>query len=294
MRSEMKFLIIGDLHGNVPAIMSKDFDAIIAPGDFCSDAPRMHMFAALKEQLKNKDSKVTWYDLVGKRKAKAMVKQSLKDGRKILEYLSSFNVPVYLVPGNWDWTGKNEYAISKKQSWKYLSENHYKTLTKGLPNIVDVYHKSVDIGSNIIIGHGITSGPELPQYDEDKQRFTKNQLKQGERTYKKMYDKLAKLFTAAKKPIIFLSHNVPFNTPLDEITDKKSPRVGYHYGSLLARELIDEFQPLVCIGGHMHEHFTSCTIKKTTAINAGFGSNVNVNLVVESDKITKLEFKEKK
>ena len=34
---QTKFLIIGDLHGNKPLIHFKDFDAIIAPGDFCSD-----------------------------------------------------------------------------------------------------------------------------------------------------------------------------------------------------------------------------------------------------------------
>ena len=31
----VKFLIIGDLHGNKPKIHFKDFDAIIAHGDFC-------------------------------------------------------------------------------------------------------------------------------------------------------------------------------------------------------------------------------------------------------------------
>ena len=32
-----KFLIVGDLHGQIPKIREKKFDAIIAPGDFCSD-----------------------------------------------------------------------------------------------------------------------------------------------------------------------------------------------------------------------------------------------------------------
>ena len=286
----MKFLIIGDLHGNKPSIYRKDFDAIIAPGDFCSDAPRKVMFQALKERLQNPKSKVTWYDLVGKKKAKQMVLQSLKDGRAILKQLNSYGVPVYLVPGNWDWTGKTEYATSKKDAWKFLQTNHYKTLTKGLKNLKDVYHKSVNISEHIIIGHGITSGPEIPQYKEDKARLTKQQLLQGKKRYKKLHTKVASLFKKAKKPIIFLSHNVPFNTPIDKITDKRSPRVGYHYGSLLTRQLIDKYQPLVCIGGHMHEHFTSCKVGETTAINAGFGSHVNVFLEVKGNKIKELKF----
>ncbi len=33
----MRFLIVGDLHGQMPKIHFKEFDAIIAPGDFCPD-----------------------------------------------------------------------------------------------------------------------------------------------------------------------------------------------------------------------------------------------------------------
>jgi aspartyl-tRNA synthetase len=45
----MRFLVVGDLHGNKPNIHFKDFDAIIAPGDFCSDAHRKNIFANLKK-----------------------------------------------------------------------------------------------------------------------------------------------------------------------------------------------------------------------------------------------------
>jgi len=110
--------------------------------------------------------------------------------------------------------------------------------------------------------------------------------------YESEYRALEKLFKGAPKtrPILLLSHNVPFNTPLDQINNKESPRDGQHFGSLIARRLIDEYYPLVCIGGHMHEHFTSCKLGKTTCINAGFGSDVNVLLDVTGGKIKLLEF----
>ena len=114
-----KFLIIGDLHGNMPKIYFKDFDYIIAPGDFCSDALRKYMFQALQQKLNDSKSKVNWYDLVGKKRAKKMVDKSLKDGRKILEFLNSFNKPIILVPGNWDWTEDGD------SSWSYLRKDHY-------------------------------------------------------------------------------------------------------------------------------------------------------------------------
>ena len=279
-----KYLIVGDLHGNKPKIHYKNFDAIIAPGDFCSDKPRKYMFQALKEQLKNPDSKITWQELVGKEEAKIMIKKSIGDGREILEQLNSFGVPVYIVPGNWDWT-KN-----KRSFWDFLKPDNYKKLTNGLLNIVDVHHKIVDIGDYQIIGYGLSSCPEYPQSKKDLENLAPEKLAKAKKSYEKYFKKLASLFEKTSKPTIFLSHNVPFNTVLDKITDKKSPRCGRHYGSLIAREIIEKYQPLICIGGHMHEHFGKCKIGKTVCVNAGFGSKVNTWLELENRRISKLEF----
>jgi Icc-related predicted phosphoesterase len=284
---KMKFLIVGDLHGKKPHIYFKDFDAIIAPGDFCSDAPRKYMFQELREKLRNPNSKAKWYDLVGKRLARKMIKKSLSDGREILEQLDSFGVPVYIVPGNWDWTK------DKDPDWDFFKQDHYRELTKELSNIVDVYHRMRNAGDYQIIGHGISSGPEYPQYKEDLERLKPKKLAKIMREYKRNSKKVASLFEKASKPVIFLSHNVPFNTLLDKITNKDSPRYGYHYGSLIAREMVDRFQPLVCIGGHMHEHFGKCKLGKTTVINAGFGPRVNILLEIKGNNIVNLKFVKK-
>jgi len=280
----MKFLIIGDLHGNKPEIFFKNFDAIIAPGDFCSDAPRQYMFQALKAELQDAKSKVTWYDLVGKKEAKTMVKKSLADGRRILEFLNAFDVPVFVVPGNWDWTGSGE-------KWNFLRKNYWLELIRGLKNIVDVHHKIVSVDKYMVIGHGITSGPEYPQTKEEVELLKKKrELAKTRRAYESQKGVVSALFQQATKPVIFMPHNVPYNTPIDQINNPQSPRNGQHFGSLIAREMIDYYQPLVCIGGHMHEHFTSCMLGKTICINAGFGSFVNVWLELEGTVIKKLEF----
>jgi Icc-related predicted phosphoesterase len=278
------FLIVGDLHGNKPEIYYKKFDAIIAPGDFCSDAPRKYMFQALKERIQTPKSKINWYDLVGKKEAKKLIEKSILDGRNILKHLDSFGVPVYIVPGNWDWT-KNLY-----EDWSFVRKDNYKRLIKGLSNIVEVHNKILDIGDYNVIGNGISSGPEYPQHKEDLKKLSPKELTKKKREYVKDYKRVELLFKRALKPTIFLSHNVPFNTSLDMIIDKKSPRYGYHYGSLIAREIINKYQPLVFIGGHMHEHFKKCKIGKTIAINAGFGPKVNILLELEKNKIKKLEF----
>lgn len=280
----MRNLILGDLHGSIPEIRLKDFDAVIATGDFCPyDELRVYAFKAIKEKLKNPESKKKWYEFSGKRRARALTKEYMSKGRDVLKYLNSLGAPVYMVPGNTDFTAVDD-------EWGFLKQDNFKKITKGLKNVLDVNHKLVDMGKYQIIGYGISSGPEKPQYKEDLKSKTKKELKSMEAKYKINSLKLSLLFKKATKPIIFLSHNVPFNTPIDKITDKKSPRYGYHYGSLIAREMIEKYQPLVCVGGHMHEHFDKCRIGKTVCINAGFGPKVNVLMDLKGNKIKNLEF----
>jgi len=278
----MKILIVGDLHGAKPKIYFEDYDAIIAPGDFCSDKSKKILFKALKEKLKNPDSAIEWYDMVGKRKARKIINESLDRGREILEHLNSFGKPVYLVPGNWEWTGY------KDSDWEFLRQNHYPRIKKGLKNIRDTHNRMLNMGDYSIIGYGISSGPEFPQQELEK--FTAKELKKKKREFEKTKRKLEKLFEKTDKPMIFLSHNVPYNTPLDMITDKASPRVGMHFGSVVVRDLIDKYHPLVSVGGHMHEHFDKCKLGRTTCINSGFGPNVNVLMELKGNKIKVLEF----
>ena len=277
----VKFLVIGDLHGNKPKIYTKDFDAIIAPGDFCSDNLRRYMFQALKKEIQTGEE-YWWYNLMTKAKAKKEVIKSLKDGRKILKYLNSFNKPVFALPGNWDWT--------RETDWSYLNKNYWKSyLIKGLKNIKNCHKKKHNFQDLAILGHGITSGPEYP-VKERIERYSKKEISKEKKEYKKLFNQMNKKFVKTNKPIIFLTHNVPYNTKLDKIINKSSPLNGKHMGSYLARQLIIKHKPLVCIGGHMHEHFGKDKLGSTTIINAGFGSYVNTVLEIRDNKIIRLEF----
>ncbi|MCH8945541.1 MAG: metallophosphoesterase [Nanoarchaeota archaeon] len=276
----MKILVVGDLHGQKPKIHFKDFDAIIAPGDFCSDAPREYIFRALREHLENPDSEVKWYDYIGRRKATEMLKTSIRDGRRILEFLDSFGVPVYAVPGNWEPMGSR-----KRSELAFARVNRWKDMLNGLENVVDVHYKRRTINRDFdVVGYGVVSGPEYPQYKEDLKRYDKRELKSLKTKFNRTKKRLSKLFVKAKRPVIFMPHNVPFNTSLDKITNKESPKYGYHYGSVLAREMIERYQPLLCIGGHMHEHFGRDKIGKTVCINAGFGKKVNTLIDLDENK----------
>ena len=290
----MKFLVVGDLHGNKPNIYFEDFDAIIAPGDFCpwSDELRKIYNISYKEFLEDPYNYREWWEIAGKRKAREIIEESLKKGREILEFLDSFEKPVYIIPGNCDWTG------DKYSDWNYIKQNFFKDyLVEGLDNVINCDEKIVNLEGYKIIGYGNCNGPELFRYRDYDKIFKKKDIERNGKYYLKLLEKYDKLFQRAinrRKPIIFLSHNVPFNTPLDKIKDKKSPRYGYHYGSLIVRKMIDKYQPLVCIGGHIHENFGKCKIGETTCINAGFGSYVNVWLELSENKIKKLKFYKRK
>ena len=272
----MKILVVGDLHGKKPRIYFKHFDAIIAPGDFCSDRHRKYIFEVLRRNLENPKKKFELKDIIGKRKAEQVENISIKDGKKILEFLNSFNVPVFAVPGNW------EHPTRK-----------WNKMIKKLKNLKDLHFKKKSFDGTDFIGYGYVAGPEIPKYKEDRKILTKKELDKEKRDYKKRKDRLLKLFKKSKSPIIFIPHNIPFNTSLDKITNKDSPRYGFHYGSVIAREIIEKYKPLLCIGGHMHEHFGKIKLGKTTVINAGFGRYVNIliDLDEKKGKIRKITFK---
>ncbi len=213
-----------------------------------------------------------------------MVDKSIRDGKEILEYLDSLGVPVFAVPGNWD-----VREISMPQNDRN-TEVFYKMIS-GLENVKDIQHNIIDFREFQIIGHGITSGPEYPQYEEDLDRAKrKGNFEEIKKDYEEGKEKVFLLFESADKPVIFLSHNVPFDTGVDMITWEGSPRNGQHFGSLIAREACDKYQPVVCIGGHIHEHHDKDILGKTVVINAGFGADVNTIIEVEGSYIKRIEF----
>lgn len=284
----MKILVIGDLHGQMPKIHFKEFDAIICVGDFCSDKNiRRYSLISYKEFLSDPSNYRNWWDVAGKRLAKKYVYDSISKGRSILKMLDSFNVPIYSIPGNWDFA-------SRDKDWRLIDKNLYKEhMIKGLKNVKDVHSKTLVMGRYNIIGYGLVNGPELLKY-RDYGNIPKKNYKRNIQRYKRLVDKYDKLFRKTRYPIIFLSHNVPFNTRLDKIVNKDSPRNGYHYGSNLARDMILKHGPILCIGGHMHEHYGTCRLGKTVVLNAGFGGEKNTLIELKDGKIKNIKFYGKK
>jgi uncharacterized protein len=89
----------------------------------------------------------------------------------------------------------------------------------------------------------------------------------------------------SNEPLIFLSHQPPINTTADGIPN------GMHVGSKVVREFIEQYQPLVCFTGHIHEGKGIDHIGKTKVINPGPVFKGNYAYAEISDKLDLLEIR---
>jgi len=239
---------------------------------------------------------------VGKKGYEKLEKESLLEGRKILEYLNSFGKPVFIVPGNWDQSfgettvenpDKNNYSYYKSWFDKFLGNKTNPFLTKGLRNIYDCQYNLFKRFNVNLLGYGLSNNQERITKNSTK-KLSKDEIRKLDKIYFKIMNKLDNLHKKRNRKhlTIFISHNVPYNTKLDIIKDKKSYAYKKHLGSYVARRFCKKYQPLLCIGGHIHEHFGKTKIGKTIVINAGFGKDANVliDLDEKKGKIRKIEF----
>ena len=261
----MKILVIGDCHGEVPEIPETSFDAVLAVGDICggTDEMRKYMFEAI-------DSEKYWYELMGEEEAKEEVKASIREGHKILQKLESLGVPVYVVPGNWDWTSEDE-------GWEFLDGRGYPEMISDYSNVHDLNFELETLNGVDFIGYGPCSGPEVPQYEDDKPD-SEEELEEIREAYEENKEELETLFEQSNNETVFLSHNAPHDTRLDMIDNPDSPKDGRHYGSLIVKELVEAYQPVYNVAGHMHESEGEEELGDTTCINTGFHNSLILNL----------------
>ncbi|HTZ42100.1 MAG TPA: hypothetical protein VMC07_02770, partial [Candidatus Omnitrophota bacterium] len=126
------------------------------------------------------------------------------------------------------------------------------------------------------------------------------------RKYKKILEKLFNRYKKENKErkVIFISHNIAYNTKLDRISKKalkealkllkkRKTKNGRHYGSKMARRIIDQWQPVLSIGGHIHESYGKDKIGRTIMINPGSahdGRAAIINLDEQKGKVNNIKF----
>lgn len=255
---KLKILAISDFHGKFPRLLKedKDFDIIISPGDYCSTAKIREI------KFRNWESEKEWYDIIGRRKARRLVLESVRGGERVVERLVSYGKPVFGIPGNSDFTGSDE------EDWKTYQKNHYGEHTKH-KNYKDIDMKRRLYKGFQLIGFGESSFPE----------------KKGDPLlYDIWYGLLERIFKKRRKriPVIFVSHNPPYGV-LDKVGMKSSPMYGEHLGSEVARDIVKRFRPLLCISGHIHESQGRKKLGNTVVVNCGY-ANKGEYAVIEIGK----------
>lgn len=272
-------MVIGDLHGQTPQLPDEEVDAVLVIGDVCADTGmREYMNQSLQLYNKEGPEADTWYEIAGEEKATQLVHQSLQAGRDTMKLLNKLGVPVYAIPGNWDWTGEDS-------EWELITRNLWsERVVADLENVIDLDDSLLETDEYSLLGYGRVNGPELLEH-RGYEFVTDEEIAENQQDFQELYEAFATLCKEAQHPIIFLSHNVPYDTELDIINNPESIQDGKHFGSILARKIIDEYQPVLCVAGHIHEHYKTQKIGNTVCLNAGFGADKVTIITIEDGTV---------
>ncbi len=262
---------MGDFHGYAPKglkyfIVKNKIDFIISAGDF-TDAERTR-----KIIFKYYNQKKPWYEIIGMKKAKDIIKKEIQRTRIFLNLLNNLRIPIYTIPGN---------AESIRPS--KLSRESYFSMIKNYENIIDCHKKVLSLGNYQIFGFGgYGPKPEI-KVDIFGKKFTKKmkeKIDKKEKTIKRLFSR------TEPKRTIFLGHDMPYNTKLDIVSNPEAPKAvkGKHIGDMIMRKNIEQYQPLLYIGGHMHEHCGRIKIGKTIVVNPGYGRDGQCAIIELNDK----------
>lgn len=215
-----------------------------------------------------------------------------------LKKLNKVHVPVFTVLGNIDWPEGDDIADMPKKREKsmpnYDNENRLAIILKKYKNIHRFDYSYLKFLGYIFIG---MRGHSAPGKVKSK----------AFRKHKKILEKLFKRFSKENQEnrVIFVSHNIAHNTKLDKLSIKAEKfalkhfggknkiikQRKRHYGSKMARRIIDKYKPLLHLGGHIHESWGKDKLGKTILVNPGAvheGKGAIIEL--ECGKVKKIKF----
>lgn len=255
-------LIFGDFHGKFPAKFEKLFrkgeiDVVISLGDYLPFYHRKLWF----KHCYGKETDL--WEIIGKKRVKEGIRKDWVAGKRIFRKLNNLSVPVFTVVGNVDGAKINDsldYKKSKgKKLWKWYEKDHFSPIIKNYKNIKRIDYSYAKFGDFVFIGaYGHT--------------FPGKVMSENYKKYKKKIESLFRKFKKENKDknVILVSHNVPYNTKLDKVSKNAHEKArGKHYGSKLIKRIIDKYQPVLAIGGHIHESWGKDKVKKTLVVNPG-------------------------
>lgn len=261
----MRLLVVGDFHGHLPKkferiVKDEKIDLVVSTGDYLPFKYRKLWFKHCFRK------NVELWNIIGKSKYKKLIENDLLKGENALKALNGLGVPVVTVLGNIDYPSANDVMDERKPRgknyWKfeYSREDAFINLLKKYKNIFRIDYSYFRYGNFVFIGaRGHSNKGRVKS-----KAFRKHKIILG-----KIFKKFNKENMEGK--VIFVSHNVPYDTHLDLVSSLKAHALvkGKHVGSKLVRRVINKFHPILHFGGHVHESRGMQKIGKTLCINSG-------------------------
>lgn len=256
----MRILAIGDFHGKVPVglkrfVKRNKVDLVLSPGDFNGFWLRNVYWKYFYKLGRSKGGGVSskgLKEIVGAKKYNESIKRDEKSGIKVLRYLDELDAPVFIIYGNED-----EEEMFKRRRKKSRKFTVYK-----LKNVKFINLKYIKFDDYHFVGIA----------DEGMLMLKRVKTKRGRRMIRKLKNRMRKIFKKIDpSKTILLAHRPPYNTKLDRHNDPSIPGYGKHYGDEALRYVIERYQPLLNVCGHMHENQGKIKIGKSLVVNSGFG-----------------------
>ena len=170
----------------------------------------------------------------------------------VINRLRSYNSHIFAVPGNCDPPGVDEYLRSMD---------------------INLNCNCIQNGSISFVGLGGSLACKRHGPDESKEQEFSVCLKH---VVERVPD---------ESKMVFVCHYPPANTKVDDTG-------GYHAGSPVIREFIEDFQPILTVTGHIHDAVGTDNIGKTTLVNPGSFREGSYALIKLLNSVEKVEIKQ--
>ncbi len=234
----MLVLFLSDFHGHMPDVSAWSPDLIVAGGDYCEvDEIRQLKFAALSQGRKAID----WPLLVSPAHAEELMDRALAEGSAVVSALAATGVPVLAIPGNSD-------RVTLGAPAEMVAAHLPRPDRPAVPgHVANIETRAVDrdevapagLGGWAFAGLGGWSGPP------DDVRLQRE------------VGALVSQATPLRKPLALVSHNVPFRSELDGVSNPELPAFaqGQMVGSHRCVAALAALSPRLCFTGHLHENY---------------------------------------
>jgi Icc-related predicted phosphoesterase len=275
----MKIIAIGDFHEKFPEklrrkILKERPDLILSTGDYAGGKEwRPLLKRVWKERAKGR--KIEIEDLIGKKKYKELLERDYKNGKKPIQELNKFKIPVLSVFGNGDWY-KDFFNKSKRD---------YSIFINRLNNINNINRACGNFKGIKIAGFGGYLDPDIYFTKKGKTTICEDEGTCRERISRRKKEKSSFMKIMKFKPDIVLSHYTPYEI-LDKMDCSHSLMHRCHMGISLFNIGIKKYKPVLFICGHMHENQGRERIGKTLVVNPGSASEGKM-AIIDFDEVKK-------